>query len=517
MANFLDMLKRVFNPIVAIQQASQAVNRNDPTSITDRMLNDLALAEAIYMDEPPWLNEESPPLTATGVGSLAAMEIACMITIEAKISVNDNDEIDDIIQSFLMPNLRMEIEKGWALGGLIFKPYYNNAVFTLDSSNNIIGVDGKLKLAFLYPSEFIIEEADNSGAILSIKFFDTVVENHKFYTRVEHQLYDEVTRALTITNTVYRTTVSPTKYKWDNLGSDIVSLDSIDQWKNMLPKMTFQNVSGCLVGYFRPAVANNSDLNSPYGLSPLVRARHALRRVDRAANGLDWELDTTQARLYVDERAMIGTETLSTKLARHVTKLIGDNDKKFFEIFSPEIRHNSYVRILNTYLRQAEDAIGLARGTLSDVGEVSRTATEIAKTKQRTYVTIVDNQQNLEIGVRQLVRAIQVWLAPTVVEEEPSQTYDFDDSVVSNPQEQLALYMILQNAGNIPAWKTNMMYFNASEEEAKEMFEEAQIDQRERLLNKDIGTSSTKIRRTTANNTVAVEEIPPVNPIIPIM
>lgn len=480
MSTLGDILKQIFGGRPAPTQPSQLGRgtSSDTSGVTDKMLTDLALAEAIYMDIPPWLNEENPPMLPSGIGPLIASIIATITTIEAKITVGNNEDINDIIQRFIMPNLREEMEKGWALGGLIFKPYYNNATFSFDDENKLAGVQGKLKIGFLYPSQYLIDDFDNSGAILKIRMFNTIVQNSKFYTKVETQDYNENTRTLIITNEVFETSSTPTKYKWTDLGLAKVPLSAIDKWKNILPKMTFNDVHGCLVGLYNPPIANNTDFQSPYGLSPLVRAANALRRVDRVENGLDWEVDSSLARLFVDERAIPDMTNIPKKLAKTIVKILGDGggDKKFFEKYSPDIRQEAYIKTLNKHLRRVEDIIGVAHGTVSDVDEVAKTATEIHKMKHTTYATVTDNQKALATGIKQLVAACQIWLFPTQVQEELEIIFDFDDSIANTPEEQLALYMMLQNAGNIPKWMTNSMYFNVDEDDAQEMVDEANAE-----------------------------------------
>jgi A118 family predicted phage portal protein len=470
----------------SVQQTGRA--SADTSGVTDKMLNDLALAEAIYADKPPWLNEDNPPLIPTGVGPLIAAEIATMVTIEAKISVDNDPVVDGIIQNFIMPRLREETEKGWALGGLVFKPYYNKASFEFDSDNNLVGVNGNLKVAFIYPDSFIVDDFDTGGQILKARFFATQTKDGRYYTKVEKQDYNEATRELVITNDVYESAGPPTKYKWDNLGAVKMPLNTIDKWADIPPRMAFTNVDGCLIGMYRPANANNADFTSPYGRSPLVRAANVLRRIDRAFNGVDWELDSSLARVFIDERAVAIADNVPKKVSKSFVKIVGDSEgKTFFEKFSPDIRDEAYLKIINGYLRQAEDIVGLARGTISEAQEGARTATEISKTRQKTYAKVVDNQKALETALRQLAAACQVWLYPADVKGKPEMTFDFDDSIVSNPTEQLALYMMLQNAGNIPAWKTNMMYFNVSKLEAIELWRQGRAEASEVADYNDMG------------------------------
>jgi len=255
----------------------ETVNKIDSPTVTDNMLNNLALAESIYSNQPPWLAEESPPMKGSGLGALIAAKVARLVTIESKVSIDKSivfDEekrkiLDSVLQKYLMENIRVEVEKGWALGGLILKPFYKEAEFELGPNNEIVKITGRLKIDFIYPSQFLINKYDNSGLISEIMFFTTIAQDSKYYTLVEKQGFDEKTSALKITNKLYKTFKKPTKYRWDDLGNDIVPLSTVEKWKNILPEMVFPNVQGTLVGFYKPAVANNVEVNSPYGMSGL--------------------------------------------------------------------------------------------------------------------------------------------------------------------------------------------------------------------------------------------------------
>jgi len=187
-------------------------------------------------------------------------------------------------------------------------------------------------------------------------------------------------------------------------------------------------------------------------------------------------MDATLARLIIDETAIPQRDSIPKKLTKFVVQLLGDGGgKKIFEKFSPEIREQNYLNVYNSRMRQIEDIIGLARGSLSEVEILAKTATEVGVSKQETYALIVDNQKALENAIRQLVYSMAVWTEPTQVikQEDIEMTFDFDDGVVSNPKEQIATMLQLQSAGNIPAYRVVMSYFNIDMEEAKEMVAEA--------------------------------------------
>ena len=456
---------------IQIPQASRAP---ETQHVTDQMLNDLALAESIYTNKPHWLQEESPALEGAGIGPLVAAEVSRLITIEMKVTVegDNNAELDNVVQKYLLPNMRDEVEKGWALGGLVMKPFYQDATFTLDDEGNVTGVDGRIKIDFKYPAEFIINNFDASGTIFDISFYSMVSQEQKFYTLVERQFYDEATETLTITNVAYRTGHQPTRFKWDNLGSDIVPLTDVKQWENILPKLVFTNMRGTLLGFYRPALANNTDLKSPYGLSGLVRAAHAIKRADRTYNNLDWEMDSSLARLFIDEVSLVDTTRVPKKVSKMLIRLLG-GPQRYFEKFNPTIREANYLRVWNSHLRQVEDVIGLAHGTISEVEHVAKTASEIKVTKQRTYAMIVGNQEALKDAIEQLVYSIAIWKNPTAVIEGVSTTFNFDDSITQDAEAKLGSLMTLHSSGLIPGYMVIMDYYNCDKEEAKKIVAEA--------------------------------------------
>jgi len=475
----------------------------DPENARQNTIANLSLAAAIYGNNPPWLYEQREKLKGSGIGALVAAEVARLITVEAKIQVLNEPEIDGIIQKYLLPKLREETEKAWALGGEVFKPYFRDAVMLIDDRGQVVSIDEELKIEFKYPTEFRINGVDGSGSIYDICFYTTIKEEKgsHFLTLEERQYYDEVSHTLQISNRVFRSLNAPNVYTWDNLGKEEVPLTEVPLWSKVLPRYLFTSVKGTLVGYFRPAMANNSDFSSPYGLSPLVRAMPALRRVDEIYNVIDWEIEATKTRLYVDELAVTryeedhgegyasGFVRSEPKLPKAILRLVGNESKRYFETFSPSIRDQGYLNILNAYLRQVEDIVGLSRGTLSEAERDvrSRTATEIAFSKQRTFVMVVDNQKALQQAIQQLVEAMFVWLYPSRVasETDTKVSFMFDDSIVANPQDQLGSLLLLHQAGLIHGIKILMTYFNVDAKEAIQIYLEAQTEIHELLQKYD--------------------------------
>ena len=60
------------------------------------------------------------------------------------------------------------------------------------------------------------------------------------------------------------------------------------------------------------------------------------------------------------------------------------------------MRDTSYIAGLEKYYRNIEFTVGLAYGDLSDVQEISKTATEVRVSKARKYNRVTAIQENLK-------------------------------------------------------------------------------------------------------------------------
>ena len=112
------------------------------------------------------------------------------------------------------------------------------------------------------------------------------------------------------------------------------------------------------------------------------------------------------------------------RLFRNLGSQVKDD---FYNVFSPNIRDISLFNGLNEILRQIEFICGLAYGTFSKNTETEKTATEIKASKQRSFSTVKDIQNELERTLRQFVEILSYWLK---ISEKYDINFDFDDSLV---------------------------------------------------------------------------------------
>ena len=136
-------------------------------------------------------------------------------------------------------------------------------------------------------------------------------------------------------------------------------------------------------------------------------------------------------------------------------------------------------------LKRIEFQCGLAYGTLSDPQNVDKTAEEIRSSKQRSYTTVKDLQRALSTALQDLVYAVNVLLdaqwdnGGTVTPRgDCTITFDFDDSIISDPKERKQMYWGYVTAGKFPFWRYLVEFEGYSEEDAKTIAAEAAAENR---------------------------------------
>ena len=101
--------------------------------------------------------------------------------------------------------------------------------------------------------------------------------------------------------------------------------------------------------------------------------------------------------------------TVHSELQNRLFRKIDLNNESTYNVFNPVFRDVSLLNGLNTMLMRIEDVCELARGTLSDVNQDARTATEIAVLKQRSYAANAQLQKALESTLKDVVYIMDVW------------------------------------------------------------------------------------------------------------
>ena len=276
-----------------------------------------------------------------------------------------------------------------------------------------------------------------------------------------------------------------------DLGIEI-SLTDVPEWAAIAPHTEFTGVDRPLWGCFKVSSGNAADRHSPLGVSVYAAAADTIRDADEQYGRLLWEYDGGQLAIDADSSSIRtnpdGTSALPSRMERLYRHWVSGgygSGQTLFEVFAPALRDESYRKGLDTMLKRIEFQCGLAYGTLSDPQNVDKTAEEIRSSKQRSYTTVKDLQRALSTALTDLVYSVNKlldaqWSSGVAVSSpgECNVTFDFDDSIISDPKERKQMYWGYVTAGKFPFWRYLVEFEGYSEDDAKAIAAEADAENR---------------------------------------
>ena len=309
-------------------------------------------------------------------------------------------------------------------------------------------------------------------------FADTKREKNRYYTKLEyHELKSGV---YTIKNKAYNSD------KNGSIGSE-VPLNTVEDWAQIAPETTIQNVERPLFGFFKVPIANNIEPESPLGVSLYSGAAvDLIRQADQQWERLMWEYESGERRILMSDSA-IPQRVVDEHGLSHTNPLLRDRlfrrmpfeNVDFYQEFSPEFRNDALYKGFQDTLKMIELNCGLSFGTLSDPQTVNATATEIVSSKQTMYVTVRDTQAALEHALNGLLYGMDVYA--TLYGLAPAGDWDLQcdwgDGVVQDTeskQKELADMRNDVSAGLIRGELYIAKKYGVTEEEARAMMPNAE-------------------------------------------
>ena len=276
-------------------------------------------------------------------------------------------------------------------------------------------------------------------------------------------------KSIRITQRAFKSSVE------DSLGREI-NLEDVPRWEHLQPEAIVTETEAPLIGWFKVAASNTVDVDSPLGASVYARAADTIKQADLQYSRILWEYEAAEMAIDVDPSALrprkiagggMEMPKLNQRLFRAVD--IDKGDRDLYEVFAPQIRDSALFVGLNNLLMRIEDQCGLSRGTISDANVEPRTATELKIVRARSYQTITDNQRALEKCLKDVVAAMDRYatiyhLAP---EGEYDVSFEWDDSILTDTDQQTQERLMLFNSGIIGKVEFRMWYFGETRAQAE--------------------------------------------------
>lgn len=527
-ANVWEKIKEILKGMISPKDIEHILHIT-PT-ISQDMINAIELWEDMYQEKAPWLKDGnlSDPITikSLGLASFIASEKARTALLEMNVEITplqEEVEIDNpdytppqydelgrmvgggqpkkiketrtigdttraeyIDKQFdkIRKDIRRQLEYGVAKGGLVIKPYVVLKDKAVNESNaDVTGYINKNKATpsqiefdYVQADGFYPISFDGSGKVTEAAFIQRKVEKDATYSRLEyHKLEDN---KVIIQNRAFKADNKNGQIN-SSLDSDLgqeVPLTSVSEWSKLEKKIVIENVDRLFFAYFKMPEANTIDPYSPLGVSCYSRAVGLIEQADKQYSRMLWEFEGGELAVDVDRDAL--GERLDNKGEYHTVRPIMQerlfrkidlNSEDTYKVFNPNFRDVSLMNGLNSILMRIEDVTGLSRGTIADVSQEARTATELRILKQRSYASNLDVQRALESALRDVIYIMDVYcdLYNIVPAGDFDVAFEWDDSILVDVESELGKRITLMQNGLASKLETRMWYFNETEAQAQ--------------------------------------------------
>lgn len=341
-------------------------------TLSDTMINAINDWKNMMNGQADWITDYIKSLK---IEDGICREFADAVLIEMETNVS-NERLDKIYQKAIT-DLNENLQEGLGLGSMVIKPLPSGGT------------------EFIAADKFIPISFGDDGRPTDIGFLTVKrVGENDYYTRFERHYF--VNGNLTVENKCYHSQ-DPS-----DIGQ-MCGLEEIPEWSDINPgPVTYPGMQQMDFGYFRNPIKNRID-GSACGVSIFESARELIRKTDIQGARLDWEYESGERAIHVDNRALkkdgktgqLGMPKLNKKLYRGLNLEAG-KDNELLKEYSPTMRDEAYNRGLEKYLREIEFNVGLAYGDLSDVQQVEKTAAEIKTSKARKYNRVGSIQSKLK-------------------------------------------------------------------------------------------------------------------------
>ena len=415
-------------------------------ALSDNMIQAINEWKQMLNGQADWIADN---IVSLGIEEGICREFADCALVEMETGVS-NERLDKIYQKNIA-SLNENLQEGLALGSFVLKPL-GGAAAEFVSADKII------------PISFGDDGKPNDIAFLTVKR----VWDADYFIRFERHYF--LSGNLTIENRCFHSQTA------NDIGLPC-SLDAVEEWANIDPgPITYPGMNRMDFGYYRNPIKNKVD-GSSCGVSIYDSAVDLIRKADVQGARLDWEYESGERAIHVDNRALkqdkttgrIGMAKLSKRLYRGLNLEAG-KDQELLKEYSPEMRDEAFKRGLEEYKREIEFSVGLAYGDLSDVQEVAKTATEIKASKNRKYNRVTAIQNNLYDCLEDFVAGLAFY--NSMLNSGYEFSCKFNDSILTDEEAERQQDRQDVSMGVMSHLEYRMKWYNEDEATAKKMLPE---------------------------------------------
>lgn len=420
--------------------------------------------DEISTGKPPWLNAEDDIKTVNMAKHIADTRARlAMLDIGIAISGSPRADYLQTLADKLLARLPDKFADAERLGGMVIK--WNGKSWD-----------------FILPGHFGITAKDDNGNITGAIFASFASQGDGHYTRLEYHRFDGDT---------YRVSNKAFKDQLDGNGKYAlgrqVTLQSVEAWADMQDEVAIANLEKPLFAYYRVHGSNSIDPSSPLGLSIFANALTELEAIDIAISRKNTEVEDSKPVTFVGQMVVQNATNKGMKLPRFVQGLgmgLSDGEVSAIHEHTPTLLTDQRIKDINFDLSMAGVKCGFSEGVFVLDGQTGMiTATQVEADDRDTIQTIKADRDALRTALDQALYGADAMA--TLYNAAPLGEYEVDynfGDICYSYEEDKAAWQSYVSRGWAPAWLYFVKFEGMSEEEAKQLTQEASSANEEKRL-----------------------------------
>lgn len=431
----------------------------------------LQLWKDVYFNNAPWLdgvvtlddmlNGSNKQLRTLGMAKSVCEELARLTTLGCEIDIVGGKRAKALKEIIYKNKFKLHkgVEIGTALGCIVFKP---------------TTAYGGLDIITLF--DMVPIRVDNEGNIVECIFIDKIETKKDIYIRAEHHNFTE--EKYEIKNKCFIS-----HGKSDKLHE--IQLNIVPEWSDIKEEVILKGYEKPLFTTFKTTKANNIDIHSKIGMSVFSGCIDQLEDLDVAYTRFAYEIFNSNKIIFTSQYALdqyngkTRQERGRTKLPDFIKGLeLGVNAENTIYEHNPVLQVQQRKDAINLLLSFIGYKCGFSNGYFQFSDKTGLvTATQIEAEQQQTINTVSNIRQEYQKVIDELIYSYNVLMDiyEGVQKEEFEINYYFKD-ITSNFEEDRARSLQLVKENILPKWKYLTEYEGYTEEEAKQLVEEANKD-----------------------------------------
>lgn len=447
---FINFIKGVLNSLTDKGRLKRIFNAEIITG--GEMEQAQTLWHEIIKGRPSWHGKDD--VESINFAVFLCSDIAKKICLDIDINVTGSpraDYLQECINGF-KGVLRDKVQDACSYGGIMLKP---------NGSPDPAGcID--------YVTDFYVTKSNANGDILGCIFVDKFAEDDTYYTRLEYHRFEN--GKYRISNKAFRSK------NHDELGIE-TELTSVAKWADIAPESPpIENIDKPLFAYFKMPYNNTIDSRSPLGVSVFHNAIKELKDLDIAWSRKSGEIEDSKHITFLPQSAIQFANQRKKTLPRFImgADIGGVTDDNVHE-HTATLLTEQRIADINSILSMISTKCGFSQGQfVLDRKTGAVTATQIESDDRETIETIKEMRDSLKTAVDGLIYALSKYadLYNLASVGEYETTYSFGD-LTYNYEEDRARHWQYVTSGKYPLWRYFVKFEGMSEDEAKEIAEEA--------------------------------------------